>query len=100
MSLTLLHTDLYRFPCDAAVIPSDEWQQYSGREAVCAPGRAAPAERGCCEAACSALFVTAAPPQQSSAEEAAEVLAACYRNSLDLAAGSGCKKTMLSDSTS
>ena len=117
MSLKLIHTDLTRFPCDAAVLSADENLEYGGsvfgayrsaggpslREALqrtggCETGKAVsipwngPSSRLCCHR----LIITAAPFWKDGEQGETELLKSCYQSSLDEAVRHGCKTVGIS----
>ena len=113
MALKLLYTDFTQFPCDAAVLAADESLLTGGsvfgacgsaagpslREALrrlggCKTGEAKSLDRNDLLSAmnCKKLIVTAAPFWQDGLHHETELLADCYRNSLDEAVRLGCRK--------
>ena len=112
MSLKLIHTDLTRFPCDAAVFPADESLQAGGSVFGACLSAAGPSlkealrEIGSCAVGTAQsiecpdflhrvrfgkLIVTAAPVWQDGAHNETALLAQCYQSSLDEAVRLGCK---------
>ena len=117
MSLKLIHTDLTRFPCDAAVLSADENLEYGGsvfgayrsaggpslREALqraggCETGKAVsiPWNGSSSRLCCQRLIITAAPFWKDGEQGEIELLKSCYRSSLDEAVRHGCKTVGIS----
>ena len=112
MSLKLIHTDLTRFSCDAAVLSADENLEYGGsvfgacrsaggpslHEALrdaggCATGQAVHIEGSYYLSGlrCKHLIITAAPFWHDGEHHEIELLKSCYHSSLDTAVKHGCK---------
>ena len=112
MSLKLIHTDLTRFPCDAAVLSADENLEYGGsvfgacRSAGGPTLHAVLSEADGCVTGqaihikgstylsglrCKHLIITAAPFWKDGTQNETELLKSCYRSSLDEAVRHGCK---------
>ena len=116
MPLSLLHTDITQFPCDALVLSTDESLRYGGSVfgAVCSAAgpsmsdllrKLAPFSIGTAQAVPDAeqfdpearnLIVTAAPTWQDGKHGETEQLAACYHSSLKIAAAMRCKRVGIS----
>lgn len=112
MSLKLIHTDLTRFPCDAAVLSADENLEYGGSVFGACSSAGGPtlhallSEAGGCVTGqaihidgsahlsglrCEHLIITAAPFWKDGTQNETELLKSCYRSSLDEAVRLGCK---------
>lgn len=111
MSLKLLHTDLTQFPCDAAVFAADASFSYGGsvfgacvsagatvmRDALlhtdgCAVGQAVCICSEMQGMPCRNLILTAAPTWKDGMQGETDLLAQCYRSSIEQAVQCGCRK--------